>query len=61
MSTRKKKVTRKLVDLEFQARKAEMTAAADKGVSRGCVGLNSTGIGGGVEEGTCVRGERNRR
>lgn len=35
MSTRKKRVTRGLVALEFQAKKAEMMAAADRGTSRG--------------------------
>lgn len=50
-STRKNRDTRGLVDLEFQAKKAEMMAAADRGASRGWLGLNSAGIGGGVEDG----------
>lgn len=35
-------------------------AAADRGASRGWLGLNSAGIGGGVEDGICVIGESKR-
>ena len=60
MSTKKKRDTRGLVNLEFQAKKAETIAAADRGASRGWLGLNSAGIGGGVGDGICVVGKNKR-
>lgn len=60
MSTKKKRDTRGLVNLEFQAKNAETIAAADRGASRGWLGLNSAGIGGGVGDGICVVGKNKR-